>query len=64
MKALLAFAALLSLGLASPALAEKRVALVIGNSAYQNVTALENPANDAVLQIWPDMHSETLRPLK
>ncbi len=30
-----------------PALAEKRVALVIGNSAYQNVVALSNPTNDA-----------------
>ena len=30
-----------------PASAEKRVALVIGNSAYQNVTPLTNPANDA-----------------
>ena len=30
-----------------PALAEKRVALVIGNSAYQNVARLSNPANDA-----------------
>ena len=29
------------------AVAEKRVALVIGNSAYQNVLALPNPANDA-----------------
>lgn len=29
------------------ALADKRVALVIGNSAYQNVSALANPANDA-----------------
>ncbi|MEH2566595.1 caspase family protein [Bradyrhizobium sp. AZCC 2289] len=29
------------------ALAEKRVALVIGNSNYQNVAALTNPANDA-----------------
>jgi hypothetical protein len=27
--------------------AEKRVALVIGNSAYENVTPLPNPANDA-----------------
>jgi hypothetical protein len=27
--------------------AEKRVALVIGNSAYKNVTALPNPVNDA-----------------
>jgi len=30
-----------------PALAEKRVALVIGNSAYQNVNRLTNPANDS-----------------
>jgi uncharacterized caspase-like protein len=30
-----------------PALAEKRVALVIGNSSYQHVTRLVNPANDA-----------------
>jgi uncharacterized caspase-like protein len=29
------------------ALAEKRVALVIGNSAYQKVAKLSNPANDA-----------------
>ena len=29
------------------ALAEKRVALVVGNSNYQNVVALTNPANDA-----------------
>ncbi|MBI3700167.1 MAG: caspase family protein [Afipia sp.] len=38
--------AALALG-CGPALAEKRVALVIGNSAYQNVTALPNPVNDA-----------------
>ncbi|WP_298878240.1 caspase family protein [uncultured Bradyrhizobium sp.] len=31
------------------ALAEKRVALVIGNSAYKNVARLTNPANDAAL---------------
>lgn len=31
----------------SPAFAEKRVALVIGNSAYQSVAALPNPARDA-----------------
>jgi hypothetical protein len=31
----------------SPASAESRVALVIGNSAYKTVTALPNPANDA-----------------
>jgi outer membrane protein assembly factor BamD (BamD/ComL family) len=30
-----------------PALADKRVALVIGNSAYQKVARLPNPANDA-----------------
>jgi uncharacterized caspase-like protein len=30
-----------------PAFAEKRVALVIGNSAYKNVARLKNPANDA-----------------
>ena len=29
------------------ALAENRIALVIGNSAYKSVTALPNPANDA-----------------
>lgn len=29
-----------------PALADKRVALIIGNSAYQNVAPLPNPAND------------------
>jgi hypothetical protein len=27
--------------------ADKRVALVIGNSGYQNVARLGNPANDA-----------------
>lgn len=37
-----------SLFLASqPAWATKRVALVIGNSSYQNVPLLPNPANDA-----------------
>jgi hypothetical protein len=34
---------------ASPAYAEKRVALVIGNSAYKNVTPLDNPSKDATL---------------
>ncbi|WKA26761.1 caspase family protein [Bradyrhizobium roseum] len=33
--------------LGEPALAEKRVALVIGNSTYENVSRLGNPANDA-----------------
>jgi Caspase domain len=32
--------------LCQPAFAEKRVALVIGNAAYQNVEKLPNPAND------------------
>lgn len=41
---LAAFATLLS-GL--PALAEKRVALVVGNSKYSAATPLANPANDA-----------------
>src|SRR3982074_141588 len=41
----------------APALAEKRVALVVGNSAYRNVGRLDNPANDAKLL------SETLRTL-
>jgi uncharacterized caspase-like protein len=38
--------ALLSLA-ADPALADPRVALVIGNSAYQNAPRLDNPVNDA-----------------
>jgi uncharacterized caspase-like protein len=38
-----------------PAFAEKRVALVMGNAAYQNVNQLANPANDAVAM------SETLK---
>jgi hypothetical protein len=32
-----------------PALADKRVALVVGNSAYRSVAILDNPANDARL---------------
>ena len=32
---------------ASPAVAEKRVALVIGNASYQHTTKLNNPRNDA-----------------
>jgi hypothetical protein len=46
---LAAIAGMLVLLMASPALAEKRVALVIGNSAYKNVTALDNPVKDAAL---------------
>jgi len=43
---LLVFA--ISLGPA-PAQAERRVALVIGNSAYKSVPRLANPVNDATL---------------
>ncbi|WP_245313017.1 caspase family protein, partial [Bradyrhizobium macuxiense] len=42
----LAVAALLLL-VCQPAFAEKRVALVLGNSAYQNAPRLANPVNDA-----------------
>jgi TPR repeat protein len=42
-------AALLCAGMSSAAHAEKRVALVIGNSAYRAVPALPNPAADARL---------------
>ena len=41
------FAVLTSWMFSDAALAEKRVALVIGNSAYENVARLGNPANDA-----------------
>ncbi|WFU25637.1 YARHG domain-containing protein [Bradyrhizobium sp. CB1717] len=43
------FALLFAACFAFPAAAEKRVALVIGNSAYQSVSRLENPRNDALL---------------
>ena len=40
--------ATMAICLASPsAWADKRVAFVVGNSSYQNVIALANPANDA-----------------
>ncbi|MGD0332717.1 MAG: caspase family protein [Xanthobacteraceae bacterium] len=45
------------LSLSVPAHAEKRVALVIGNSAYKVVPRLDNPKNDATLM------AETLRSL-
>jgi uncharacterized caspase-like protein len=35
------------MGALAPAAAEKRVALVIGNSAYQHTAPLKNPSNDA-----------------
>jgi len=40
------FLAALLLLVCKPAFAEKRVALVLGNSAYQNAPALANPVND------------------
>jgi len=48
---------LFCLTIAAPAQADKRVALVIGNSAYKAVTPLDNPKNDAALM------AETLRGL-
>lgn len=48
MRRLAAFlSALLLIGFAQSAAAEKRVAFVVGNSSYQNVITLTNPANDA-----------------
>ena len=47
--AAIAGAALVAVFAASPVLAEKRVALVIGNSKYIYVTPLDNPRNDASL---------------
>jgi hypothetical protein len=48
-RALATVIALLSLLSAGPAAAEKRIALVVGNTAYQNITRLDNPRNDATL---------------
>src|SRR5258706_6931556 len=42
-------AAALLLLVCQPAFAEKRVALVLGNSAYQNVAQLPNPVNDGTV---------------
>jgi uncharacterized caspase-like protein len=42
-------AAALLLLVSQPAFAEKRVALVLGNSAYQNVARLPNPVNDGTV---------------
>jgi uncharacterized caspase-like protein len=41
------FAAIIGFGFQDSALADKRVALVIGNSAYKSVPTLVNPENDA-----------------
>ena len=46
---LAALTALLLAVFAGPAAAEKRIALVVGNTAYQNITRLDNPRNDAKL---------------
>jgi hypothetical protein len=43
---LVALIAALSLLWMTPTTAEKRIALVVGNSAYQNITRLDNPRND------------------
>src|SRR5215218_8186704 len=45
----LVLTACLTLLTGQPALADKRVALVIGNSSYRNVAKLNNPANDAAV---------------
>jgi uncharacterized caspase-like protein len=45
--AVLSMAAAMAFISAAPALADKRVALVIGNGAYRNAPRLPNPANDA-----------------
>ena len=42
-----AAALIVVLAVASPAAAEKRLALIVGNAAYQSATPLANPANDA-----------------
>src|SRR5215470_3381842 len=47
LSAILGFGALCAAAWAQPALAEKRVALVIGNSGYQHAPALPNPSRDA-----------------
>jgi uncharacterized caspase-like protein len=38
---------LMVIGVCTSALADKRVALVVGNGSYQNVPTLPNPPNDA-----------------
>ena len=56
-------AALIVLGLSTDiALADKRVALVIGNSAYQNVARLPNPEKDAaaVAKLFRDAGFDTV----
>src|ERR1700681_2532969 len=48
-RSLFVAALLAGVQLASAANGEKRIALVVGNSAYQNVAHLDNPKNDATL---------------
>ena len=57
--ALLIFLGFLFCLFASPALAEKRVALVIGISKYQQVPRLANPTRDA--ERWPTVQEGRLR---
>src|SRR3974377_123764 len=51
------------LGLVLPSYADKRVALVIRNSAYRNAASLTNPANDAVAVsgLLKSAHFDTVR---
>jgi TPR repeat protein len=49
MKRISGFVLLILLCFADQAIAAKRVALVVGNSAYRNVAPLDNPTNDAAL---------------
>jgi hypothetical protein len=46
-----------------PSYADKRVALVIGNSAYRNVARLTNPANDAIAisELFKSAHFDNVR---
>jgi hypothetical protein len=48
LKTVILAALLLVAAMIDPAIADKRVALVIGNSAYQHAPALTNPTNDAI----------------
>jgi uncharacterized caspase-like protein len=71
---ILALVAIISAILGETAFAERRVALIIGNSAYKNVVQLPNPANDAaavadlfkkagfdVVQNMLDLNNTTMR---
>jgi len=47
----------------APSHADKRVALVIGNSAYRNAPSLTNPANDAtaIAELFKSAHFDNVR---